>query len=361
MLSALHYLQFLPRILHKRGLPIQLIFFVTARCNLRCRHCFYWKELNRREKKELALEEIEKVAANSKLDLLWLSLTGGEPFLRPDLPQIASAFCTYGKVANISIPTNAQLKEKTIEITKEILKLCSDTYISISVSIDGLEEVHDKLRGARGSFSKAVGTFWELKRLKQFPNFGLSLQTTATSENQRGLKDLYLFARDELKPDYINLNLVRGKPLDLNTKVVNIEYYEELLELMREDVRKGKWGYFEFPFSGIALARNFLVYGQIAKTFRTNRYQAPCYSSDLSGVIGEEGDVFPCEILEDAKIGNLRKVDYNLSNLWFSKRNDEIRRKIAQKCFCTYECATSINVLFNPRFYPRMVLEALRF
>jgi len=361
MTSKIQYLKFLPRILFKRGMPLQLIFFVTSRCNLRCSHCFYWRELNHPQK-ELSLEEIKKIAKNSRLNLLWLSLTGGEPFLRPDLAEIASSFCHYGKVANISIPTNAQLKDITFKTTKKILTRCPNTYISINISLDGLEKTHDKIRGVKGSFSKAIATYLKLKELKkEFTNFGLSIQTTMIKENQGELKELYLFVRDKLKPDYLNLNLVRGNPRDSDIKKVEIRYYEELLALMEEDAKKGCWGYFKFPFNRIALARNFLVYRQIAQTFKNNQYLSPCYSSNLSGVIDENGNVFPCEILEKAKIGNLRDTNYSLSRLWFSKKNDEIRKRIAKNCFCTYECAVSINVLFNPRLYQLMLLKALKF
>ena len=80
------------RLFIKQGLPVNLIFFVTSKCNLLCRHCFYWEELNL-PKNELSLDEIEKVA-RSLPNLLSLSLTGGEPYLRPDLPDIAAAFET---------------------------------------------------------------------------------------------------------------------------------------------------------------------------------------------------------------------------------------------------------------------------
>lgn len=352
MVSVLKYLKFAPRAFLKNGVPLQLIFFVTSQCNLRCRHCFYWKELNCPGKKELTLKEIKKVARNSKLNLMWLCLTGGEPFLREDLAEIASAFCQYGEVANISIPTNAQLKERTFEAAEKMLELHPDTYISINVSLDGLEKTHDRIRGTPGAFARAVDTFWKLKDLKnRFPNFGLSVQTVVLSENQDELRNLYFFVRDSLKPDYMNLNLVRGSPTDVRLRDVNIRYYKELVDLMWGDVKSGKWRYFEFPFSKLALARNFVLYEYIAKTFREERRFLPCYSSKLSGVISEEGDVYPCEILEDAKIGNLREADYNVSKLWFSKRNRKLQERIAKGCFCTYECAMSVNTLFNPKLY----------
>ena len=130
---------------------------------------------------------------------------------------------------------------------------------------------------------------------------------------------------------------------------------------MERDAKKGHWGYFKFPFNKVALSRNFLVYKQIARTFKEKKYISPCYSSNLSGVIDETGNVFPCEIMGKAKIGNLRDVNYNLSHLWFSKENDEIRKRISEKCFCTYECAISINVLFNSRLYFPMFIKTFDF
>lgn len=351
MISKWDYFRFVPRIFLKRGLPLQLIFFVTSSCNLRCRHCFYWKEVQKPSQSELTFEEIEKIAKRSKLDLLWLSLTGGEPFLRPDLGEIAKAFCQNGRVINISIPTNGQLTKATFDSTKKILKFCPNTYILVSVSLEGPEGIHDQIRNCKGAFGKAIGTFQELKKLKTFPNFGLSIQTTFTSLNQDKLKEFYIFSRDKLEPDYINLNLIRGNPADQNLKKVDIRYYEELVVLLKEDVKKGKWPYFNFPFSKLVLLKNFKVYEEIIKITKSNKYLSPCYSLNLSGVINEKGDVYPCELLNASKVGNLREKGYDLTKLWFSPKADQIRKRIKKKCFCTYECALSVNKLFSPRFY----------
>ncbi|MEE8585035.1 MAG: hypothetical protein V3T83_09310, partial [Acidobacteriota bacterium] len=61
MPSLLDDLQIAKRLFVKRGLPVNLIFFVTSRCNLLCKHCFYWEELNKRSG-ELSFEEIEKIS-----------------------------------------------------------------------------------------------------------------------------------------------------------------------------------------------------------------------------------------------------------------------------------------------------------
>ena len=84
-------------------------------------------------------------------------------------------------------------------------------------------------------------------------------------------------------------------------------------------------------------------------TFETGQYQSPCYAGITNGIIYPTGDVFACEIRSDSKLGNLKDVDYDLRSLWFSPRADELRKDIKDnKCFCTFECQLSTNVLFNP-------------
>jgi len=76
---------------------------------------------------------------------------------------------------------------------------------------------------------------------------------------------------------------------------------------------------------------------------------SPCYAGQLSGVISETGDVYPCEIL-DRKIGNIRDYGGDFASLWRSTAAWEAyayQRRL--QCSCTYECALSVNVLFNRR------------
>ena len=123
------------RVLKKKGLPVSLIFFATSKCNLLCKHCFYWEELNQK-KNELTLDEIEKVT-QSLPNLLTVSLTGGEPYLRKDLPEIAGLFETNSRVRNIQIPSNGFLVERTVSGAEAVLKRVRKARVSTGVSLDG--------------------------------------------------------------------------------------------------------------------------------------------------------------------------------------------------------------------------------
>ena len=72
--------------------PSYMVLFVTAVCNARCGFCFYWEEIeSAKAKLELTLEDYEKISFNLN-HLYYLSIGGGEPFMRPDLPEIVAYF-----------------------------------------------------------------------------------------------------------------------------------------------------------------------------------------------------------------------------------------------------------------------------
>ena len=171
---ALASLSIASRLLVKRGLPVNLIFFVTSRCNLLCTHCFYWEELNKR-KNELKLDEIERIT-RSLPNLLSVSLTGGEPYLRPDLPDIASFFEKNSQVRNIQIPSNGLLVSRTVAAVENLMQKVRRARVCTGVSLDGPEDVHNRIRQNPKSFERALETLAELKKLKpSFPNLSVEL------------------------------------------------------------------------------------------------------------------------------------------------------------------------------------------
>jgi MoaA/NifB/PqqE/SkfB family radical SAM enzyme len=144
-------------------LPVYVILYVTSRCNLRCSHCFFHKSLNKPE--EISLEDIEKIS-KSMPNLLHVSLTGGEPFLREDIEKIAAMFAKNSGAQIISIPTNGMLTEKIAAKTAVIAEENPGTIFNISVSIDGKEEMHNRIRGSKNAFSNACNTLEKLLELK---------------------------------------------------------------------------------------------------------------------------------------------------------------------------------------------------
>ena len=99
---------------------------------------------------------------------------------------------------------------------------------------------------------------------------------------------------------------------------------------------------------------NFM--NNVQETYEKKEYQTPCYSANLSGLMYPEGQVYPCEILDDShKIGNIRDFKLNFRDLWLSqKAKEEVNFIRKTKCFCTHECFNAANIVFNPKYYPKL-------
>ena len=119
-------------------------FFVTARCNLKCQHCFYQDKIkNANKKKELTFDEIKKITKKIG-KIYYLTLTGGEPTLRNDIIDIIKLFYKENDVKILAFHSNGFSPEKLDCITKEILKSCPKMTLVVALSIDGFEKTHEK-------------------------------------------------------------------------------------------------------------------------------------------------------------------------------------------------------------------------
>jgi sulfatase maturation enzyme AslB (radical SAM superfamily) len=333
------------RLFFKRGLPVNLIFFVTSRCNLLCTHCFYWEELNKK-KNELTLDEIEKLTL-SLPNLLSVSLTGGEPYLRPDLPEICGFFETNSNVRNLQIPSNGLLVDRTLERLELLLMKVCNARVSTGVSLDGPEETHNKIRQNPKSFEKALETLAEMKKLKKsFANLSVGVALTVSAANQDQLDDFLNFISSDLQPDAITITLTRGNPIDASLKEVDLRRYREFSEkvIQYRNAHRLADGWSD----RLVVAKEKETYRLITEAARSKERISPCYAGELIGILSETGEVYLCETLEKS-MGNIRDYDCNLVQLWSSQKAENARRYQKDlQCQCTYECAMSVNTLFNP-------------
>src|SRR3989338_6245715 len=137
------YLQFLKYFVKNPRTPVQLIHFITSRCNAKCGHCFYWSQLN--TKGELSREEIDKLTRNLP-DLVVLNISGGEPFIRADFAEVIKTYYRNTPVKEVTVPTNGTFTEKMRKDCIDILQNCQGLELNVVVSLDGLEKIHDEIR-----------------------------------------------------------------------------------------------------------------------------------------------------------------------------------------------------------------------
>jgi MoaA/NifB/PqqE/SkfB family radical SAM enzyme len=359
--NALRYLPFAARALKRSGPPLHLTLFVTGVCNLRCRHCFHWKEVAAGVPGP-SLEEIDALAASCERmgPLLWVSLGGGEPFLRADLAAIAHSFAARG-LRHLAIPTNGLVEERLEPFVREVLGRQPGLQLSISVSFDGPPQVHDSIRQVKGGHARAMLAVRRLVSLKrEFRQLGVGILVCVTRENQELLAAHAEELVRELRPDNLTINLARGTALDPGLLEVDIARYEEVVARKRALLREGVLPYFDFPLARLARARDELMYEHVARVARNeSEPHLPCTAGTLSAVVFENGEVHPCEVLGES-IGNLNTSAWDLERLWNGAAARALREKIRrERCKCTWECAQADNVLFRARSWPALAGKVL--
>jgi len=126
--------------------PISLVHFVTNRCNARCSFCFIDFDNPETFEGELSLDEIKKLTKNLGKSLLNVNLTGGEPFARKDLIDIAKAYLENSTIQSIYITTNASLPDRIEKFAEEISSFSPETELTFQISIDDFPANHDRVR-----------------------------------------------------------------------------------------------------------------------------------------------------------------------------------------------------------------------
>ena len=346
-----------------KQLPSYFIFYPTSRCNLKCSHCFYHDSLNKKFN-ELTLDELDKITKTMD-PILSLILTGGEPYLRHDLDKIVKIFYENTKVPIITIPSNGWYLDKMDKQIRNMMEWCPYLTLNQQISIDGIGKDHNAIRmdkqviGGDNSFEKAIKTIEHLKELKKiYDRINIGIIITFTNENQIKFKDILKEIYSMTNPDNISINLVRGDPkqkvnldLDLNLYREAVKYRDSLF------YEKKMSGHAKFKGNRLATAGRILLNELVYKTYESNKYSTPCYAGNLSGVMYPEGNVYPCEILDEShKIGNIRDFNLDFKKLWLStKAKKEVEFVRKTKCFCTHECFNIVNILFNPKYYPKVI------
>ncbi len=341
------------RVLKKSGLPVHLVLFVTNKCDMRCQHCFLVEngELNDKSRHVMELKDIKNIAL-SVPKLLALSITGGEPFLRKDLPLIIQAFTDSGYLKTISIISNGHQTDRIIDTTRRILRE-NQPEVFLSVSLDGDRDTHNTIRNKHGSYSNAMNTLIGLTKLrKRNPHLSIGVNSTYTGSNYQEIQSLYQ-ELESVNLDYASLNLIRGPTWDSKPSTIDINEYIHLSSLKENLIQPKRKT--SSLINSLINSKNRLMTRMVSETVKKNRPMSACYAGSLFGVVKDNGDVFACEQLS-TPLGNLEAVDYDLSKIWFSNTASRERRSIANReCHCTYECVSSCNILFNPSNYPALL------
>lgn len=292
----------------KRNLPTDASIILTYRCPMQCTMCNIWKNPTD-IKKEISAEELDCLPK-----LNFINLTGGEPFIREDLEEVVSV--CYTKSPRIVISTSGWFEERVISLAKKFPN------IGIRISIEGLSQKNDELRGRQGGFDKGLRT---LLRLKDMGVKDIGFGCTVSNNNSKDMLSLY--------------QLSKSLGLEFATATFHNSYYfhkDDNVVVNKDEVCADFKTLIEWQLKESHPKSWFRAYFNMGliNYIEGNRRMLPCEAGSMNFFIDPYGEVYPCNGMEDKfwkeSMGNIRESkDFN--DIWYSERADKVR-DLVSKC-----------------------------
>jgi MoaA/NifB/PqqE/SkfB family radical SAM enzyme len=135
--------------------PFSVVISVSYRCNSKCRTCDVWRKPN----DDLTLKSGTRSSPTWARRPFYMTFTGGEPFLRADLDDLVISAYRHCKPEVITIPTNGMLTERVVEKVARMCRECPTSSIGINLSLDGIGDEHDDIRGVEGNWKLSMETW----------------------------------------------------------------------------------------------------------------------------------------------------------------------------------------------------------
>ncbi len=307
--------------------PWYLNLSFTYKCNSRCVMCDNWKRYRNnsaKEKEELTLKDYEKFFSENDYwlsDLRHIGIAGGEPFLRPDLVDLVKTIRKYLPKVSIGLQTNGLFPEKTGQTLKEIIKFYPQ--ITLGVSLDGIGETHDKIRGIKGAYEKV------LKTIDMAKTVGVKEITAGMTILQDNYKEIPLVEK-ALKEKGVSFSCFLAD---------EGEYYNKKEKSSLDDKAK------DSIIDSLKNYRGDYYLDNLRLQLQGKRKrELPCYSGWTSLVIDPYGEVRPC-VLKFDSFGNIKEA--SMENILTGDKAGQVREKI-KKCSCWSICEATTSAVVDP-------------
>ena len=281
---------------------------VTYRCNAKCTMCNRYKVPSKPEE-ELSLDTIRKLP-----EMYFTNITGGEPFIREDLKDIVREL--YKKSDRIVISTNGFFTDRIVDLCKEFPQ------VGIRISIEGLEQTNNEIRGLEDGFNRGYTT---LKTLVDMGMRDVGFGMTVQDKNAPDLVALYNIA-DEMGMEFATASLhnsfyfVESNNI-IHDRLMVAGHFEDLVNRLLSSNSPKKW------------FRAYFNHGLINYIFSQKRL-LPCDMSFDTFFIDPYGDVMPCNGTKEKEVmGNLNEQTWD--ELWSSEAAEMVRGKV--RC-CDRNC-----------------------
>lgn len=335
---------------YPKMLPANVTIGLLYSCNSRCLTCHIWQK----RAKNLKVDEYDRIFASMGTAPFWFTFSGGEPFLRRDIVEVVHRAYVRCQPKIINIPTNSLLSWIIPGRVEQILQRCPDSQVVINLSLDGVGEKHDYIRGIPGNFGHFEKNFAALRQFKH-PNFTLGVHTVISRYNFRDIGEICDYV-ETIRPDSF-ITEVAEQRNELGTMNDDItpapEEYAQAIEVLEQKTK-----HYGFQgMGGVAHAFRKRYYGLAKRILAEQTQVIPCYAGWASCQISPEGDVWSCCIRAES-MGNLRENDYDFKKVWSSESANQMRASIRNKeCYCPLANASYTNLVHHPATLVRVARD----
>ena len=284
--------------------PTDASLILTYRCPMRCKMCNIWQYPTRKE------EELKAADLKSLPRLKFINLTGGEPFIREDLPEIVEE--CFRHTDRIVISTSGWFEDRVIALAKRFPN------IGIRISIEGLSQKNDELRGHAGGFDKGLRT---LLTLKQMGLKDIGFGCTVSNNNSADMLSLYQLSLslglEFATAAFHNSYYFHKDDNSITNKERVTDDFRQLIDWQLRERSPKSWFRAWFNMGLI----NYIEGG---------RRMLPCEAGSANFFIDPWGEVYPCNGLEEKfwkeSMGNIHEADF--MTIWQSERAEAVRAKV---------------------------------
>lgn len=292
----------------KKLKPRDATIAITYKCNSRCEMCSIWRIPN---PSSLNLNCFDNLSP----DLKYINISGGEPFLVPDLPAIIARVKKASPRAQIIISSNGYATELICETMAKILTI--DPSVGIRISLDGLGETHNRIRGYADFFKRVMTT---VDRLKELSVNNLGFSFTIMDSNIDDLTRVYDLSRQ--KDIQLALALVQNSDIYFHKSDNRLSAVKRIEAGLDYIIKKELAGWNLKHW-----LRAFYDYG-LKYNLLTGKRLLPSGAAYDSLFIDPNGDIYPSNLLA-LKMGNLQEK--TLDEVWSSDQAAETRKMIEEQ------------------------------
>lgn len=314
--------------------PNTMIFVVVQRCNSRCNMCFIWENKN---PPEVTVDEVHRIFERDREDfrsLRKLSLTGGEPSLRSDLPDLVEAVLRHTpSIKQLRLATHGMTPDRVIHQIEKVWAVAAKHAIAqftVQVSIDGIGEIHDQIRGIKGGGARVQETLERLVEMrKNIPALGINISTVVQPINRDYVPDLQLLAQRFQVPIFFS-------PIVTSSDYYSNDSIAPSLSLTGDQAAQQTFASLAKTSTGSA---KFYYQDMVGMLSGQARHRI-CMMGYHTCVLEADGNLHACVNSESLSFGNLLKERFR--NIWWGKQAEDLRRRLHHEY-----CPTCPSMCYN--------------